>query len=120
MNKYIYGTRQAAENWFDMLKTGPEDEGFKKNKVDPCLFVRNNFIVICYVDDCSIFSKDKETIDALLKNISKTFKLTDEGCVSSYLGINVSKDPNGIITMSHTSIIDKSLNSLGICDESKI
>ena len=73
-----------------------------------------------YVDGCCIFSKDKETIDALLKNISKTFKLTDEGCVSSYLGINVSKDPNGIITMSQPAIIDKILNSFGICDESNM
>ena len=37
--------------------------------------------------DCCIFSKDKEKIYALLKNLSKTFKLTDEGGVKSYLGI---------------------------------
>ena len=42
LKKNLYGTRQAAENWFDMLKTGLEDEGFRQNKVDPCLFVRNN------------------------------------------------------------------------------
>ena len=83
-----------------MIKTGLEDECFKQNKVDACLFVRNNCIVICYVDDCCIFSKDKETIDASLKNISKTFKLTNEGDVESYLGMNVNKYPNGTITMS--------------------
>ena len=47
------------ENWFDMFKTELEYEGFKQNKVDRCLFVRNNFIVIFYVDDCCIFSKYK-------------------------------------------------------------
>ena len=47
-----------------MLKTGLEDEGFKQDKVDPRLFVRKNCIVICYVEDCFIFSKYKETIDA--------------------------------------------------------
>ena len=120
MNKYIYGTRQAAENWFDMLKTGLEYEGFKQNKVDPCIFVRNNCIVIFYVDDCCIFSKDKETIDALLKNISKTFKLTYEGWFKSYIAMNFSKYPNGNITVSQPTIIEKILNSLGICDESKI
>ena len=94
LKKNLYETRQAAENWFDMLKTGLEDEGFGQNKVEPCLFVRNNYIVIFYVDDCCIFSKDKEKIDALLINPSKVFKLTDEGGVKSYIGINVSKDPN--------------------------
>ena len=57
LKKNIFGTRQAAANWFDMLKTGLEDEGFKQNKVVPCLFVRNNCIVIFYVDNCCILSK---------------------------------------------------------------
>ena len=73
----IYGTLQEAENWFDMLKTGLEDEGFKRNKIDLCLFVRNNCIIICYVGGCCIISKDKGTIDALFKNLSKTFKLAN-------------------------------------------
>ena len=81
--------------------------------------MRNNCIVILYLDDCFIFSKDKETIVELLKNLSKTFKLTDEGGVNSYLVMNVKKYPNGTITMSQPEIINKILNSLGICDESK-
>ena len=36
----IYGTRQAVANWFDMLKTGLEDGGFKQKKVDSCIFVK--------------------------------------------------------------------------------
>ena len=28
LKKNLYETRQAAANWFDMLKTGLEDEGF--------------------------------------------------------------------------------------------
>ena len=90
-----------------------------KQKVDPFIFVRKNCIVVCYVDDCCIFSKYKNTIDALLKNISKTFKLNDDGDVDSYIGTNVRKSPNGTITMSQPAIIDKILDSLGIFDESK-
>ena len=103
-----------------MSKTGLEDEGFKQNKVYTCIFVRNNFIVIFYVEDCCIFSKDKGTIDALLKHLSKTFKPTNEGDVKSYLGMNLSKDPNGTINMIQPTIIDKILNSLEIYDESKV
>ena len=77
----------------------------KKNKVDPYIFVRNGCIVICYIDDCYILSKYKETIDALLKNLSKTFKLNNEGDVKSYIGMNVRKDPNITITMSQPAII---------------
>ena len=40
--------------------------------------------------------------------------------MKSYIGMNVSKDPNGTITMRQPVIIDKILNSLGICNESKM
>ena len=102
-----------------MLKTGLEDEGFKQNKVDPCIVLRRKFIVICYVDYCCILSKDQETIDALLQNLSKIFELTNEEDVKSYLDMNVRKDPNGTITMRQPEMTDKILNSLVICDESK-
>ena len=71
-------------------------------------FFRNNCIAICYVDDCCIFSKYKETIDAKLIHLSNTFKLNYEGGVKSYLGNNVSKDPNRTVTMSQPAIIEKS------------
>ena len=80
----------------------------------------NNCIVICYVDDCCIFYKGKEKIDALLKNLSNKFKLTYEGDVKSYLEKNVSKHPNGTITKIQPAIINKTLKILGICDESKM
>ena len=64
VEEIIYGNRQAAENWFDMLKTGLEDKSFKKSKVYPCIFVRNSCIVIDYIDDCCILSKYWEKIDA--------------------------------------------------------
>ena len=72
------------------------------------------------VDDFFIISKDKETINALLKNLSKTFKLTGEGYFKSYFGINVSKYPNGNITMRQSVIINKISNRLGISNESKM
>ena len=46
LKKNLYGTRQAAENWFDVLKAGLEDEAFKQNKLYPYRFVSNNCIVI--------------------------------------------------------------------------
>ena len=120
MKNNIYGTRQAAENWFDMLKTGLGDEGFKQNTVYTCLFVINNCILIIYVDDCCIIPKDKNPIDSLLKNPSNTFNMTNERVVKYYIGKNVIKYPNGTIIMSQTAIINKILNSLGIFYESKM
>ena len=66
LKKNLYVTCQAAGNWFDMLQTGLEDEFYKQKKTDLYLFVRNICIVIWYVDDCCVFSKDKDTIDSLV------------------------------------------------------
>ena len=82
--------------------------------------MRNDWIIIWYVDDFCIFFKDKEKIDSVLKNLLNTSKLADEEGVNYYLGMNVRKDPNGTITMIQPEIIDKIINSLGICDESKM
>ena len=55
-----------------------------------------------------------------MENLSNKFKLTDEGDVKSYIGMNISKDPNGTITMSQPAIIEKLLNIFGIFNESKM
>ena len=76
--------------------------------------------MIFYIDDCCIFFKDKKTIDSLLKDISKSFKMAGEGDVKSYIGMNVIKDTNGTITMIQPDIMNKILNSLWIHNESKM
>ena len=56
----------------------------------------------------------------IIKNIPKTFKLTDGEGFKCYIGMNARKDTNGTITMIQPAIIDKILNSLRICDKSKM
>ena len=46
--------------------------------------------------------------------------MTNEGGVKSYLGMNISKDPNGTITIINPETIDKILNRLGIFYELKM
>ena len=64
--------------------------------------------------------KIKNTNNRLFKTLSNTFKLTNKGGVKSYIGMNASKYPNGTITTSQPAIINKILNTLRICDESKM
>ena len=115
--KNLYGTKQAAANWFEMMKQGLEEQGFKSSKTDPCLFLRNDAIIVTYVDDCLIFSKDKNKIDQLLDNLRKIFKLTDEGAdINAFLGIKVDKGENGSITMTQPALIKRILNDLSLLD----
>ena len=41
--------------------------GFEQGLVDPCLFFRNEVVLVVYVDDCLIFSPKKERTDEVVK-----------------------------------------------------
>ena len=55
-----------------------------------------------------------------MKNLSNTFNMIDEESVQSYIGMNVIKYQNGTITTIQPVMINTILNSLGICNESKM
>jgi hypothetical protein len=56
--------------------------------------------------DCIIFSHKDQIIDALIRNLSQTFLLEDQGSVHDYLGIRIVKDPaNKSISMTQQGLI---------------
>ena len=115
LEKNLYGTKQAAANWFEMLRDNLCKQGFKQSHIDQCLFLKNDMIIVTYVDDCLIFSDSKVKIDNLLKELKKIFNLTDEGeDVKAYLGIKVDKTPDGTITMTQPVLIQRILSALDL------
>ena len=66
LNKYIYGLNQDNANWFETLKASLYSRDFEQSQVDPCVFLRKYAIVLVYVDDCIIVSKDSQTIKDLV------------------------------------------------------
>ena len=55
LKKSLYGLRQSPRNWYLHLKSKlcSPDLGFECcTDVDPCLFISDSVIVLCYVDDC--------------------------------------------------------------------
>ena len=81
-----------------MLRTGLKSQGFKESVVDPYVFLRNNMIVLCYVDDCILLSPSKGVIEEFilsLKNGPENFVFSDEGAIYTYLGVKFSKLDDG-------------------------
>ena len=120
LRRNLYGCKQAARNWFKYLTKGLLKEGFRQSAVDPCLFLRSNCILIVYTDDCIIFAKDDMTIDTLIRNLSTSYQLEDQGNVQDYLGIRITKDPiNKSITMTQPGLIESVLADLNLLSDSK-
>ena len=98
LKKNLYGLKNASLNWHNKLKTALEDRGFVESLSDPCVFIGKNMVVLTYVDDCILVSKDKSTITQFissLKHGKENFDFTDEGTMSSYLGVDISQLPTG-------------------------
>ena len=87
LKKSLYGLKQASLNWFEKLKQGLTDRGFRPSAIDPCLYLKVNMILLTYVDDCIIFSPSKESIDRLIRSMHdgpKNIKLIDEGNMNKF------------------------------------
>ena len=97
LNKSLYGLKNASLNCHNKLKTALEDRGFVESLSDPCVFIRENMIVLVYVDDCILISKDPSVVEKFIQSLKdgkENFDFTDKGSMSSYLGVDVSRLPN--------------------------
>ena len=58
--KSLYGLCQAPRTFFEKLKSGLEERGWKQSIVDPCLFLKKGMICVVYVDDTIFALADSE------------------------------------------------------------
>jgi hypothetical protein len=120
LKKNLYGCKQAARNWFKMLSEGLIAEGFVQSTTDSCLFLCNDCVIVVYVDDCLFFSPKSTTIDTVIASLSKIFKLKDEGDVSAFLGVQITKDShNRTISFTQPGLINQIIRDVGILTSSK-
>ncbi len=91
--------------------------GFVQSLVDPCLFYRKGVILIIYVDDCIIFTPKKSEADALVNELDREFNIEDEGDVTNYLGIHITRPKEGTIKMTQPALIKRIVDSLGLKDQ---
>ena len=126
LRKNLYGLSEAPKNFFAHLKKGLNDRGLKNSIHDHCLFLSDNVMVICYVDDCIFLSREKSYIDDLIDDLRKpknknhdAFMLNKEEDYAGFLGIDIraSKEIEGAIELLQVGLIDRILKVLGLEDE---
>ena len=87
--KTIYGTKQAARQYYMKFMKVMKDKGFTSTTAESCLLKRidkNGTVIICvYVDDCFITGVRK-AIDAAMNDINSVFETRRIGRMSEYIG----------------------------------
>jgi hypothetical protein len=112
------GLKQAGNNWCDTLKASLISLGFHQSAHDPCLFIRNNCLILVYVDDCLIYGKDDLVLDQVIASLKSVFVLTSQGTVGPYPGIDIQKTTQGFIELTQTGLFKKIISACGLQDQS--
>ena len=100
-----------------LLQKGLQDRGFSPSSVDPCVFIRDNCIILVYVDECIIISEDEKEIDRFVKSMmngKEGFIWTNDGDLVRFLAVEIEYEDNGIIHMMQPQLIQRILDSCGI------
>lgn len=121
LKKAIYGLKQASRAWNKKVDSCLLENGYKKSKLEPCMYIKTNgtckTIVTVYVDDFFIFSNDKKETNSLKTTLSSQFKIKDLGEVKQCLGMNVKFNKvEGTVTLSQENYIDTLLKRFQMTD----
>lgn len=110
LRKSLYGLRQAPRCWFAKLSTALKNFGFKQNYSDYSLFTlqRGSSIVyvLVYVDDLIIGGNDSDLISKFKDYLNRTFHMKDLGVLKYFLGIEVSRNKDGIYLSQQKYALD--------------
>jgi hypothetical protein len=114
----MYGLKQAGHNWYKHLQEELVAMNFRQSKVDKCLFIRADCILLLYVDDCLIFSPTRTVLDSVIQALGAKFRITIEDEVTTYLGLDVSRNSEGNLVVRQPGLIDKVIAICGLEQES--
>ena len=119
LKKSLYGLKQASLNWFEKLKQGLMNQEFTPSEINPCLYLKENMVLLTYVDNCIIISPSRNSIDRLISSMQsgpENFKLTNKGGVNKFLGVKITRLDDNSFELSQPFLINRILNFLSLCN----
>ena len=115
LKKTLYGLRQSPHSFWKYLTKAMKACGMEVSKIDPCLFVGEKVLSICYVDDILFWAKDEADINELAMALrAEGLLLEQEDDAAGFLGVRLSKTEDGHIEMKQSGLIDRIIETLGL------
>ena len=108
--KAIYGLKQAPRAWNARLGSVLHHLGFVASTADTSLFIFHRpditVYLLVYVDDIIVLSSSPPAVDRLVENLRKEFAVKDLGPLHFFLGIEVSRRPDGLALVQRKYALD--------------
>ncbi len=116
LKKTPYGLRQSPRAFWQFLTNKMNKCGMIQTSFDPCLFVSNSVMCICYVDDLISWAKDKSAIDCVTNDLIHCgIDLEEEYDAAGFLGVRLTKDPKtGLLELKQNGLISRVVKTLGL------
>jgi hypothetical protein len=115
----IYGLVESARRWNQLLVETLTEFGFVQSKAFTSVFYHKErkMYVSVHVDDLFIVGtqKDREELREFLSS-TKGFKITHELEPKDHLGIEITRENDGSISIGQPSFINKMLDKFGMSD----
>lgn len=112
LNRPLYGLKQSARNFNDMINSSLIRIGFTRCQADNCIYVlkrqKHTVLLILYVDDVAIASNDDGLLQIVMDHLKKDFDMKDLGPLTYFLGIQIIRDrPNRMIYLSQRRYVQE-------------
>jgi hypothetical protein len=117
LEKNLYGQKQTGRVWYLHLRKNLLKLGFKPSHHDECVFYYGKTVFTLYTDDTILLGPEKDEIDLLVKRLSKSFKIEDQGNLSDYLGIKIERKPDGTLEWTQPTLTQSILKDLKLDGE---
>jgi hypothetical protein len=120
LHKALYGPRQAPRAWNAKLDVTMVSLGFRRSGSEHAVYVRDKLVVGVYVDDLVITGSSDDEIKRFKEEMKSTFRMSDLGMLSYYLGIEVRQNASGI-SLAQTAYAKSMLEKAGMegCNSSQ-
>jgi hypothetical protein len=116
VNKNVYGTHQAGRVWNKHLVDKLTEAGFEQSEIDECVFYRGNCLYILYTDDSILVGPTDEELDETIAAMQNTgLKLTVEGKIDDFIGVNIDRQEDGTFHLTQHRLIEQILKEMRLC-----
>jgi hypothetical protein len=112
LKKSLYGLKQAPRIWYLLLCSVILNLGFKPLETDPSIYFssRLSIFLAVYVDDILIFGPDESTCEDIFHKLNQHFAMKNLGYPKTFLGLNITRQNDGSISINQSGYIDRMLN----------
>jgi hypothetical protein len=87
--------------------------------MDPCLYLRDDMILIVYVDDAILCAQSEEALDRFMSELTRDgLEHSEDGDMASYLGVTIDKRSDGSIMLRQEYLTTQLIDMLGLSDSS--